>query len=263
VRALPSLQSLYDANKDKGLHIFHVDCQNATRERMTEFLRERNNTVPTPISGSDFSAYRDGSPGGLPYAFVIGVDGTVVWEGRSGYNAPIQEELAKIKYPGLGKLEVARGLERAATAFSTGELGRAQQEAERMKERNEDNEELVADAEFIIKRVEERAEAMKTSIQEAKAARRYHEAIATLEEIQKAFRGTDMANEARDEVRDMGRDREIQRELRAWNDLERVIQQNERARDNATRRQALNRFYERNEGTAAAEEARKLSESLS
>jgi hypothetical protein len=263
VRALPSLQSLYDANKDKGLHIFHVDAQGATRERMTEFLRERNNTVPTPISGSDFGAYRSASPGGLPYAFVIGVDGTVVWEGRGGYNAPIQEELAKIKYPGLGRLEVARPLERAATAFASGELARAQQEAERQKERNEDNEEVVADAEFIIERVQQRAEAMKNRVQEAKDARRYHEAIAALEEIQSAFRGTEMANEARDEVRDMRRDRDIQAELRAWTELDRVIQQNERARDNATRRQALNRFYERYEGTAAAEEAKKLAQALS
>jgi hypothetical protein len=262
VRALPALQKLYDDNKAKGFHMFHVDCQNATRERMTDFLRQHNNTVPTPIGGSDFSAYRNASPGGLPYAYVIGVDGTVVWEGRNGYAAVIQTELAKIKYPGLGKLDVARGLERAASAFSEGQLGRAKDEAQKAKERNEDNEELVADAEFIINRVDARVAQMRASIEEAKQARRYHEAIVTLEEIQTAFRGSDLAKEAADEVRDMRRDRDIGKELRAWADLERVIQQNERARDDATRRQALNRFYERNEGMAAAEEARRLAEAM-
>jgi hypothetical protein len=262
VRALPSIQKMWEKHQGKGLRIFLVASQGETLEQMQKYARERGLTFPIPLrDGSDFSRYP--GDGGLPFSYVIGPDGKVVYEGRAGsYEAEIEKQIARIKYPGLGKLEVARGLERAALAYSSGEFERAREESAQLKERQPDNAELQADADFIIQRVEQKARELRTKIEDAKEAKRYHEALEMLEVLEKGFRGSEIGDKARDERRELNNDREVRKEVAAWNNLQRVIQANERARDDGVRKRNLAQFYERNKGTAAAEEARRLAEAM-
>jgi hypothetical protein len=254
---LPSINKLFLDKKDKGLHVFAVYVQGHTREEVEKFISDRGFKLPVPHGGAGFSAYREGWSG-IPYAFVIGPDGKVAWEGRDGYAAVVERELARIKYPGLGKLEVAPGLERAATLFSGGEYARARDEATRLKERRADDEAFVADADFIIQRVEETATMLQERIETGKAGKRYHEVMRDLDALSKGFRGTEIGDKAAEEIRTLRRDRDVRRELTAWEDLEKVITANEKLTDNAAKRRNLVNFYNRNEGTAAAAEARKL-----
>src|SRR5690606_21276978 len=134
--------------------------QGHSREEVEKFLADRGITVPTPHSGSDFSGYREGWSG-LPHAMVIGPDGKLAFEGKSGYEAAISTELARIKYPGLGKLDVAPGLERAAQQFVAGNYASAREDAAKLKEKKADDEAIVADADFIIARVDETAQKLR------------------------------------------------------------------------------------------------------
>ena len=115
MKALPSVEALWQKNKDRGLHIFLVESQGGTLEDISKYVKDRNLTFPVAIRNEcDFDGYKGGN--GLPYAFVVGPDGKVAWQGRDGYAAVIEKELARIKYPGLGKLDVALGYYRAAVA---------------------------------------------------------------------------------------------------------------------------------------------------
>jgi hypothetical protein len=260
VKALPSNQAFYEKHKDKGLHFFLVERQGGTLEDITKYAKDRGLTIPIPVGGSDFSNYRGG--GGLPYAFVVGPDGKVVWQGSKGYEAVVLKELERIKYPGLGKLEVAAECTKAAEKFAGGDFAGARDEATKVKEKNADNEAAVADAEYIIKRVDDKVAGLRSKIDDAKSKRRYHDALRFLEELGgKGYKGIEAADSVKDEIKDIKK--EHKDELKAWDQLEKVIESNEKLKSDADKKKNLIKFYEKNEGTAAAEEAKSLAGAIS
>lgn len=264
MRALPSIQGLWEGKQEKGLlHVFLVESQGGTKADLETYARERNLTFPIAIRNEcDFSEYT--TPGGLPYAMVIGPDGKVVWEGRSGYESVIEAQIERIKYPGLGKLEVHNDCVRAATFFGTGEFGRAKSEAEKVLERKSDEEAAVTDAQFIIDAVEAKVESMNAAVDAAVEKKRYHDAVRILEELEgRAFRGMDEAQEAAEKRREeLESDDKVKEELKAWQTFERTLSQLERV-DDARRKATLENFAKRYEGTAAAAEATSMADGIS
>lgn len=263
MKALPSVEALWQKNKDRGLHIFLVESQGGTLEDISKYVKDRNLTFPVAIRNEcDFDGYKGGN--GLPYAFVVGPDGKVAWQGRDGYAAVIEKELARIKYPGLGKLDVAPELVKAATQFGTGNYASAREDAMKVKEKEADNEAVVADADFIIKRVEARVAGLRSKIDAAKEKRRYHEAVAMLEELSgKAYKGMEESDKAGEELKELKKDKEVKAELKAWSDLAKVLEANEKAKSDVDRKKNLIKFVEKNEGMAAAEEAKALADAIS
>lgn len=262
MKALPSVQGLWTKHGGKGLHIFLVESQGGTLEDITKYAAERGLTFPMPIrNGSSFENYPGGS--GLPYAFVIGPDNKVVWQGRSGYEAVIETQLKRIKYPGLGKLDVAKELEKSATLFGTGEFAKAAEEAAKVKEKKGDDAAVVADADYIIARVEARATALRGKIDAAKGARRYHEAVKGLETLSgKGFKGMEAATAAEAELKELKADKTIKEELKAWDALAKVVEANEKEKVAAVKKKNLENFAKKNEGMAAAEEANALAAAI-
>ena len=262
MKALPSLNGLWLKNKDAGLHVFLVESQNGTKEKLEPWLQQRGITAPVVIGRGGFGNYQGG--GGLPYAFVIGPDGKVAFQGSSGYQGEITKQLERIKYPGLGKLEVVSECTKAAEAFAKGDFAGAREQAVKAKEKaGEEKPEVVADADHIINRVDARAAALRKQIDDAKAKRRYHEALAMLEELSgKGYKGMDVSTAAAEELKELKRDKDVGKEVKAWGDLQKVVESNEKMKSDADKQKALNKFYEKNEGTAAADEAKKLAEGM-
>lgn len=261
MKALPSVEALWKNNKDRGLNVFLVESQNHKLDELTKYASDKGLTFPIAIRNEcDFGGYKGGN--GLPYAFVVGPDGKVVWQGRSGYAAVCAEQLDRIKYPGLGKLDVAPECVKAATEFGEGNFADAREEAVKVKEKEADNEAAVADAEFIIKRVDAKIESMRARIDDAKTKRRYHEAVRMLEELSdKAFKGLEVADKAKEEAKELKKEQKD--EIKAWEQLEKTLAANEKAKDDADRKKNLIKFYEKYEGMAAAEEAKTLADALS
>jgi hypothetical protein len=193
---------------------------------------------------------------------VIGPDGKLAFEGKHGYEAAISKELARIKYPGLGKLEVAPGLEKAAQSFVDGAYAKAKEEAAKLKEKKADDAAVVADAEFIIGRVDETATKLQEKVTSTKESKRYHETVRALETLAKGFKGTEVGDTADDELKALKKDKEIKEELKAWDQLEKVIAANEKVKDAPGKRKNLATFAEKFEGTAAAAEAKKLHDEI-
>lgn len=263
MKALPSVEALWQKNKDRGLHIFLVESQGGTLEDISKYIKDRNLTFPVAIRNEcDFNGYKGGN--GLPYAFVVGPDGKVAWQGRSGYAAVIEKELERIKYPGLGKLEVAPELEKAAVKFGGGDYAGARDEALKTKEKEAGNEAAVADADFIIKRVEARVAGLRARIDDAKSKRRYHEAVAMLEDLSgKGYKGMEESDKAAEELKELKKDKDVKAELKAWSDLAKVLEANEKAKSDVDKKKNLIKFVEKNEGMAAAEEAKALADAIS
>lgn len=253
--SMPEVQALWNRYEGKGLHIFMVERQNHSEADIQKVYNSKGLTFPQVVEGN-----MGGFPGvgRIPYAYVIGVDGKVIFEGSKGYVGVIDEEIKKIKYLGLGKNEVAEGLEKAASAYSEGDYAKAREEAAKEKEGNADNEALVADADYIINKVDGLISKKLAAVDAAKAARRYHEAVAILEELSgKSFKGLEVADQAKDDLKELTKDKEVKEELKAWDAYTKTAEANEKARDEETKRANWEKFVKKYEGTAAADEAAK------
>lgn len=261
MKALPSIEALWKNNKDKGLHIFMIESQGGTLEDITKYAKDRGLTLPIPIGGSGFSNFPGGN--GLPYAFVIGPDGKVAWQGREGYGAVCVRELERIKYPGLGKLDVAPQLVKSATSFGTGNYAAAREEAMKVKEKEAENAAVVEEADYIIKRVEDRVTSLRTKIDDAKDRKRYHEAVVMLETLSgKAYKGMAESDAAVEELKELKKDKAVKEELKAWDALAKVVEANAKVKSDADKKKNLIKFWEKYEGMAAAEEAKALADAM-
>jgi hypothetical protein len=241
-----------------------VESQGGTLEDITKYAANRGLTFPIPVGGggSDFSKFPGGN--GLPYAFVIGPDGKVAWQGREGYGAACVKELDRIKYPGLGKLDVAPELVKSATQFGAGNYAAAREDAMKVREKEAGNEAVVGEADYIIKRVEDRVAGLRGKIDDAKGKRRYHEAVASLETLSgKAYKGMAESDAAAEELKELKKDKAVKEELKAWDALAKTVEANEKAKSDGDKKKNLIKFYEKYEGMAAAEEAKAMADAMS
>jgi hypothetical protein len=91
--SMSEVQALWDKYQGKGLHVFMLERQGHDEAAITKVFRSRGLTFPAVLEGN----FPFRGVGALPYAFVIGVDGTVIFEGHDGYSGVIDEEIKKVK----------------------------------------------------------------------------------------------------------------------------------------------------------------------
>jgi thiol-disulfide isomerase/thioredoxin len=255
IGSMPEVQSLWNKYEGKGLHIFMLERQGHSESEIKQLYKEMNLSFPQVIEG-DFGGFR--GVGSIPYAYVIGVDGKVIFEGHSGYTGEIDKEIKKVRYLGLGKNEVAKEVEKAAQLLSAGEYAKALDEARKVKEKKGEDQAVATDADLIVARVEGKVANMRKSIDSAKESRRYHEAVAMLTVLSgRAFKGMEAADKAATELKEMKTDKAIKDELSAWAALTTLLESIKKSKD-AARKAELENFANRNTGKAAAEEAMKL-----
>lgn len=253
---MPQLQKLWEQYENKGLHIFHCESQGADKEKLEEWLGRRGVTFPNTIGGGDFSAYEGES--GLPYAFVVGVDGTVVWQGRSGYKKVIHDEMKKVRYPGLGKTSVAKGLEKAAALFGAKQYAKAAKEARSKLDKAEGETPVAADAKYIISKTVSVRKKLQAAIERHKSEREYTKALTTLQLMARAFKGTPEGSAAKQTVKEMKKDAAVKKELKADAALARIRASFDTMHDITKKKSILDNFSKQFSGTRAAEHALQL-----
>ena len=236
--------------------MFLLHAQNEDKEWMEDYAKKKRLTMPIPMKlECDFAGYDKNERIKLPYAYVISPEGKVVWQGRDGYEAQVRAQVARIKYPKLRRLEVAPEVAEAATAFEEGQYASAREEALKAKETHGDTEGAVADADYVLTKLSEHLGEIREKIDLAKEAKRYHHAVALLEELSgKPYKGMEVYDEAKEELKVLKKDKEIKAELKAWEQYDKAIEAIKDANEE-DRRKALEKFIKKYEGTAAASEA--------
>ncbi|MEM7260371.1 MAG: hypothetical protein AAF488_00170 [Planctomycetota bacterium] len=251
---MPQLEQLWVENHDRGLHIFHIESQGASEEQVREFCEERGVTFPQTLrSGSDFSALPGGS--GLPYAYVIGVDGKVLWQGRNGYKNVIHQELQKVRYPGLGRSDVSKPAHKAAVEFVKKKYAKAIALANKLVD--DEDAAVAADAKHIIARSEQKGESLLARAERQAKNRDYLDAKLTYTLVKKGFKGLAPAETAETKLDEIKKDKSIQREIKAAATLA-GLEQSLARKNGDTRRATFTAFAKKFEGTKAAEKAEKL-----
>jgi hypothetical protein len=257
VKALPSNEALWKELAPRGLHMFMVHAQKETKEWMEDYAKGRGLTFPIPMqSESSFTEYDGGERIHLPYAFVIGPDGKVAWQGEKGYEAQVRAQLDRIKYPKLRRMDIAPEVVAAATAFEAGKYAEAMAAAIEARDAADEESSAQIDAAWVIEKIDAHLVELRVKIDDAKTARRYHEAIPLLEQLSgAAYKGLEACDEAAKELKALKADKAVKEELKAWEQLAKTLEANEKAKDDAERRKNLEKFIKKYEGSAAAEEA--------
>lgn len=256
IKSMPEVNELWKKYEGKGLHIFMLERQNHSEEQVAKLYSDMGLTMPQVVEG-DFGGY----PGvrSIPYAYVIGVDGKVIYESNTGYVSVIDNEIKKIKYLGLGKPDVAKGLEKAATLFSQKQYSKSAEEARKFLDKGDDA--AKADAQYIVDRVETMHSRLLERANKAKEERRYADAIAALTDIVNGYKGSQPGTDADNEIKEMRKDKEISKELKASENLTKLVEGNKKLARPAQAK-ALRDFAKKNEGTRAAEDAKTMADQV-
>lgn len=147
----------------------------------------------------------------LPRFWVIGADGKVKFVGESEYEPALAEELAKVKYPGLGRDKVCAALEPAAQLYGQRKFALALAAAQKALDATEDKTEE-ADADYIIKRIEGRARELAQRADTAENDRNFSLAISCWSELG-SYAGVEEAADAPARLKRLNTDAAVKKEL--------------------------------------------------
>lgn len=259
---MPSLQKFWKQNEKRGLHIFHVECQDNSIEAMERFVRAKKMTFPNVRKADGIFSKYAVSNLPLPYAWVIGVDGSVIFEGAHGYKEVISRELNKVRYPGLGRNDIAKGAEKAAKFFGGGAFGKAQSAAEKVIA-EEDDDEAKSDAEYIIGRIDAFLERRRTSLDEAKHERQYARAMRLYSDMSNRLRGSKRGDDLKSEMMTFKKDPATKAGLAAeaaWPSVSKML--GDEKRSSEQNKKLLSGFIKKHAGTKEAEAANEILETL-
>ena len=259
MRQLPHMNELQEKYTSKGLHIFSLYCQAHTLEQVEETVAKHKIAYPIALEGIWADKY---SSPGLPMVWIIGADGKIAFKGGRAYDEPLQKELAKVKYPGLGKVEVASEVEPAAKAFAEGKIANAVKLADAIADGN-GPEAAIKDAEFLLLRVEARIRALNQRAEVAESLKDIDAATVAWHELATRYAGCEDAEEAPARLKKLQEDKTAQRErmsrralLAGMRKLEWDARDVEEPSTNREFREKCVAFFEKfvkeNEGTAAA-----------
>lgn len=264
VRMIPHMQQLFEKYNGKGLHIFAIEAQNSSDQQILALLKARGANYPVCQNG----AHNYNTGGGIPYMWIIGVDGKVIFSDnpyRGNIDQIIEAELRKVRFPGLGRAEVHDDVVKAAQKFAEGKLSDARDEAQKVIANENASEEAKADAKYVADRVTARAEGLLAEAKKFEDERRYFDAQRLYEQIKDTFGRNDAEYQSADErLKEFRRDRTIRGEIDAWEKWVALQSSLENERDPRRALAAVKGFAEsrRYEGTRAQEEAKRAMAAL-
>lgn len=221
MRQLPHMNELHEKYAEKGLHIFTLYAQGHPVSQIEQLVAKHEIAYPIALEGVWFEKYP--SPV-LPMSWLIGADGKIAAMSPSIKDEAIEKELAKVKYAGLGKNEVAKEAEPAAKAFSEGKFAEAVKLATKVLD-GEGPEAALKDAEYITLRVEARIRALNQRAEVAETLKDYATALAAWSALATTYTGCEDAAEAPERLKKLTENKDAQKELAARKDFLAVSRQ--------------------------------------
>jgi hypothetical protein len=207
------MNELYEKYNGKGLHMLGLYAQGQPLEAVRKVVTDKAIKYPQIIAWLDEEKRWDAST--LPRVYVIGVDGKIKFSGSKGYETILEEELAKVKHPGLGELKVPPELEESAKAFAAMDYTKAWQLADAAGNKAEAADAVVEAASAIKDKVDERLRLLRNKAEVAEVENDWPLVVATWGAIAKRFAGYEDAADAKEKVEKLKADKKVRLELEA------------------------------------------------
>lgn len=254
---IPHVQALQEEFGGRGLHIFAFEAQGHTPEQIRTTVTQRGGrTYAVSAGGAD--NYR--TNGGIPHGWLIGVDGKVIWEGNPGdpqFDRLLRAEMAKVRFPGLGRNDFDRALAKSLTAYMRRNMADARKEAQKVLDAPRSSDAAKADAQYLLDRYQQIIDQQWALAQQYESERRYLEAQELYAWLADTLKRDELGSQAKARLDAMKDDEGVERELDAAKRLRALMAKLE-GRPAEERRVMLERFAqdEKYRDTRAAEEAR-------
>lgn len=207
VASIPHLNEWHEKYFNKGLAIVGVTDEPTSKIR--GFIQEKG--VKYLIATGVQDVFRNPS---IPHAWLISPAGEVVWRGHpmSLKDSAIEEQLKTARV--LPEFSLPEDLKRAEAYLNAGEYGKGIDTIERYLKRPKSDDAAAAGKEAV-----EKVRAYgKDKLEDAKAKaeeRDYTYAVSVMTDLAKSFRGTDLGDEAKKQLDEWKRDRDVRVELEA------------------------------------------------
>lgn len=251
------IQQLQDEFGGKGLHIFAFEAQNHSADEIRSTVTSRGGRTYA-VSAGGANNYQ--TNGGIPHGWLIGVDGKVIWEGNPGdgrFDQVLRAEMAKVRFPGLGRNDFDRALAKSLEKYMRRDIGAARKEAQKVADNARASDTAKADAQDLLERYQRILDGQWALAQQYETERRYLDAQEIYGWLSTTMKREELGNQADERLDAMKGDDAVKREVDAAKKL-RALQAQLQSRPAEERRMALERFAgdDKVAGTRAAEDAR-------
>jgi hypothetical protein len=261
--AVKPLSALNKLAAKPGLHV--VSLYNGIHKFADLESQVTRHKIEFPIALDSFWPAGYDVPS-VPRAWVIGVDGNVKFIGDSGFEKAAEDELAKVKYPGLGKDSLAGGVEAAAKLCAEGKYGEAWAAAQKLAESSQDKAEQ-ADADWLVKLLESRLKELASRADTSENNRDYVRALRCWQELAK-FAPMEGHAQGAERLKKLDENPQVAKEIKARRDYialnyDRAVEKRKFDQKDTKRLRnfyqdslaAYKKFAEDNKGTLAADKA--------
>ncbi len=251
------MQGLHKEHGDDGLRIFTFERQGSSTPDIKKLIDSKGG-AGYAVSAGGCNNYRGN--GGIPVAWIIGVDGKVLFAGNPGssaFDSIIKEELKKVPYPGVGRTDLHEDVEKAADEFVDHDYDKARSEATKVVEDEGAEETAKADAQYLIDRIVSVYKRHLDNAKDLESKKRYLAATAEWEWVIEAFGSrSEEGKAAKDRLSEYRKDKEIKEELKAEEELEKLREKLVAMKAGSApldkRLKEVERFAKKYEGTGAA-----------
>jgi hypothetical protein len=259
-RALRPIAEL--ARPEDGVHVLSF-IRSADRELVRDRLRAAQiRTLPVNSMGAE--AYGSDY---VPYVWVVGVDGTIVYAGsitEPKLASTVRDEAKKVRYPGLGRVEFDRAVQKALDRYKRSDFEGARKEAQKVLDDPKAAEAAKADAADLQARL------TRIGVGQRRQAEFYESykprmglGLALWEDIASWWKKEPEGVHAKARADALAKDPELAKERtaeKAWRQVEKQLQ----GRSADEQKELLIKFLDdpRFRDTMAAREARKLADAL-
>ncbi len=258
---IPHIQKLQDEFGGKGLNIFAFEAQNHQPDEIRSTVQSRGGKT-YPVSSGAANNYQ--TNGGIPHAWIVGVDGKVIWEGNpgdGGFDKKLRDEMLKVRFPGMGRNEFDPALNKALGQYVKNDWAGARKEAKKVQDASKSSDAAKADAQYVTERLALLGERRTAEARQAETDGRWLEAQQAWTFLQGAFGKEAEGEAAKARLEEMKKDENVKKELDAARRLEALVASlaNKPA---AEKKAALEAFAKSDKvaGTAAARRAGELAQ---
>lgn len=258
VALIPHVEKLQQTYGKRGLHIFAFEAQNHSAEQIKAKVSEKGGKT-YPVSAGGGNNYR--GDGGIPVAWLIGVEGKVIWQGNpaaetSKLDQLIEQEVAKVRFPGLGKTDFAPEALKAVKLYMGKDFAKARAEARKLAEDEKASAKAREDGAYLVTKVDELAARQLELAQRYQDEGNYLGAYQTLGWFAKHFKGSEEGDTAKEKLKAFKKDKQLKRELKAALALQKLLAKLQ-GQPAEVRARVLEKFAssKKVEGTAAAARA--------
>lgn len=213
MQQLLHMNELQEKYASKGLHIIGLYAQEHSWDAISKVVTDKVIKYPLALNWIDDAGSWDCAT--LPAVWIIGTDGKIKYSGKKGNDKILEEELAKVKFPGLGGISVTPELEEAAKAFSAMEFGKAYKLAQSASDKEDAKDETVKCAKAICERVDERFKALRNRAEVAEIEGNYVLALESWSTIERRFKDYEDAAETPAQVAKLKADKKVMLEVEA------------------------------------------------